>query len=238
MKRDQHVFQRIGVRQDTAVGHDGHHALSLPVDPDDQMPDQALPGFFPIWFHVKRSHPGQEGFGNLIGRGHGIGTGCRRNYCVASRSIKTENGQIRAARAGERSFVSVSGRFFHPDDRRDFRFDAADPAKTILHLLPFGSQGGLITHMPAGTSAAAGICRAAGILPIGRRRGRRRFHAAEGVAFFGFDDPDGGFLAGKESGDEDREPFMTADSLQIRAEVIRGQGQTVVFLHPDLFPPH
>ena len=236
-QRDQRLFQCIGMRKGAAVGNDGDHALALPVDPDDEVADQASPGLLPVWLRMICLHPGKEGCGDPVRRRHGIGAGGRGDHGMAPRGVEPEDRLIRTTRAGQGGLVPVGGGFFHSDHRRDVRFYTADPAKAILHLLPLGGQGGFIAHMAAGAPAAAGIGRAAGIPPIGRRYGRRHFHPAEGIALFGFDDPDGGLLAGKETGNENGKPFMTAYALQVRAEVVRGQDQAVIFLHPLRFLP-
>ena len=55
------------------------------------------------------------------------------------------------------SFVAVSERGIHAQDRRNVRVNSGNTPETVFHLLPFCGQGGFIAHMTAGAAPAAGI---------------------------------------------------------------------------------
>ena len=111
-------------------------------------------------------HPTQEGLGQVIGGRHGVRAGFRGNDRVAPRRVKAKHRLFGGSAGGQGSLVPVAVRGIHSENRRDFRLNTGNTAKTVFHLLPLGSQGGFITHMAACTSAAAGIGRTIRSPPI------------------------------------------------------------------------
>ena len=230
-QRTQAFDQFIRGRQPTAVGRDSDHTLSPAVDADDEMTDQAPVGFLLIGLHPEAFHPCQKSGGDSVGLRHGVGAGCDGDDGVASRREKAQDGIVNRSGGGEGCFVAVARGVIHSENRRDIQTDAGNPFKAILNLNALGLQRGIIGHMTAAASAAAGENGAIRLLPAGGGNQRITFHAPEGVAFLHLHNADVCRFSGKQPGDKDGQTLVAADALQIGSELFGCQLKTIILLH-------